>query len=72
MELGEAPVSDSGALALSEAPGAFPTEESEDKETPKTQTLSIWGSYLVLYAQGLRGPWGSLLAPSASGPGKGM
>lgn len=52
MELGAAPVSDSGTWPLPEASGSFLDEDSEDKDIPKAQTLSIQGSYLVLYAQG--------------------
>lgn len=52
MELGAALVSDSGTWPLPEASGSFLDEDSEDKDIPKAQTLSIQDSYLVLYAQG--------------------
>lgn len=45
-------MSDSGTWPLPEASGSFLDEDSEDKDIPKAQTLSIQGSYLVLYAQG--------------------
>ena len=56
-------MSDSGTWAFPEAPGSFLAEDSEDKDISKAQTLSIQGSYLVLYAQGQGGPWSLLLAP---------